>query len=234
MSLFHYFRARPVQHTFCIMHCIPLALFLTAVFSPFGTWSGDLFIWMVALLMVLLWGGMALYTRKTDRLRHLTDSPEVNIRRGKTVVARMKQHEKAQLMWEVLQDDDVLREQLNAWRRYLVRIISRSVAFTPVALVFWAGAGAWLLPGESAVLVTQLRTCPADTTVNWCAGMLMVVWLMTVLCWVVTDASMNRFGEDSFTRAFLKRVKAFQHRTDSNPARAAQLSSEFDDGENTK
>lgn len=24
MSLFHYFRARPTQHAFCIMHCVPL------------------------------------------------------------------------------------------------------------------------------------------------------------------------------------------------------------------
>ncbi|EMK8627181.1 hypothetical protein V9M40_004205 [Salmonella enterica subsp. enterica serovar Newport] len=234
MSLFHYFRARPAQHTFCILHCLPLALFLTAVFSPFGTWSGNLFIWMTALLMVLLWGGIALYIRKTDRLRHLTDSPEVSIRHGKKVVARMKQHEKAQLMWEVLQDDDVLREQLNTSWSYLVCIISRSVTFTPVVLVLCAGAGAWLLPEDSAALVTQWRTCPADTIVRWCAGMLMVVWLMTVLCLVVTDAAMNRFGEDSFTRAFLKRVKAHQHRTGSNPAQAAQLPPECDDGENNK
>lgn len=65
-------------------------------------------------------------------------------------------------MWEVLQDDDVLREQLNTSWSYMVRIISRSVTFTPVALVLCAGAGAWLLRTVSAYKILHDKVIVSD------------------------------------------------------------------------
>lgn len=40
MSFFSYFRLRTAQQVLCVSYSVPLAIFLTTAFSPFGTWSG--------------------------------------------------------------------------------------------------------------------------------------------------------------------------------------------------
>lgn len=135
MSFFSYFRLRAAQQVLCVSYSVPGALFLTTAFSSFGTWSVSLFWACLTALMVLTWGGLALYTRETDRVRKLAALREATIRKGEcVVVARMKAHEKAQLMWEVLQDDDVVRRQLQAWGRCIMRYPNRRT----MAAVFWA------------------------------------------------------------------------------------------------
>lgn len=39
MSFFSYFRLRIAQQVLCVSYSVPVAIFLTTAFSPFGTWS---------------------------------------------------------------------------------------------------------------------------------------------------------------------------------------------------
>ncbi len=71
MSFFSYFRLRIAQQVLCVSYRVPVAIFLTTAFSPFGTWSVLWFFVYLMTLMALTWGGLALYTRETDRVRQL-------------------------------------------------------------------------------------------------------------------------------------------------------------------
>lgn len=67
MSFFSYFRLRIAQQVLCVSYSVPVAIFLTTAFSPFGTWPGSWFFTYLAMLMALCWGRLALYTRENDR-----------------------------------------------------------------------------------------------------------------------------------------------------------------------
>jgi len=120
MTFFRYLRLRAAQQMLCVSYSMPVAILLTTVFSPPGTWSVPcFFVWFIT-LMVLTWGGLALYTRDNDRVCLLADSRMIAVRNGKSViVARMKLHEKARLVREVLLDDDVIRRQRQEWWRVI-------------------------------------------------------------------------------------------------------------------
>lgn len=147
MSFFSYFRLRTAQQVLCVSYSVPAAIFLTTAFSPSGTWSGLWFFNYVVALMALSWGGLALYTRETDRVRQLADSREVTIRNGRrVVVARMKAHEKARLVWEVLLDDDVIRRQLQVWWHGTARFLAFSIRYLPAAVLMTVWLVFWLIP----------------------------------------------------------------------------------------
>lgn len=215
MNLLSYFRLRSAQHVLCVSYSVPAAIFLTTAFSPFGTWSGLWFFNFLVTLMALSMGGLALYTRETDRVRQLADSREVTIRNGKcVVVARMKAYEKAQLVWEVLQDDDVIRRQLQAWWRGVARFLSLSVDHLPSVILMTVCLAFWVFPEEVGVLVDHLRECPAESVVRWTAGALTSMYIITGLGWVMCDVVMNRLPVNCFREAFLAKVAAYQQHND--------------------
>ena len=109
--MLRYFILRPEQQLFCYLYGIALALVLMVLFSPASRAGG---FYLVALSVALLWAGLALYTRHTDRMRRPEVSPQVGIRDGIQVVAILPRHEKARLEWEILQDADVYRRQMVA------------------------------------------------------------------------------------------------------------------------
>lgn len=99
--MFRYVKLRPAQQMFCGCYGLTLAAFLTALFSPFGTFSGLLFSILLLLCVALFWGGLALYARHTDRVKRMMVSPAVAVRSGTTVVLTLPRHEKARFAWGV-------------------------------------------------------------------------------------------------------------------------------------
>lgn len=57
MIFLRYLRLRAAQQMICVSYSIPVAVLLTTVFSPVGTWSVPFFFVWFTTLMVLTWGG---------------------------------------------------------------------------------------------------------------------------------------------------------------------------------
>lgn len=221
MSLFSYFRLCAAQQVLCVSYSLPVAVLLTAMFSPFGTFSGWLFYALFVTLMALTWGGLALYTRETDRLRHQPDSPEVVVSRGKTLVGIVKQHEKAQLVWEVLQDDELIRSQLRAWWRTVARFVNGAFICLPAVLLMSSWLVFWFVPEAGVMLVEQLRKDAAESLVRWMAGGLTSLYVITGLLWVMVYFVMN-LPANGFREAFLAKVMAHQQRRNEQSQTEAQ------------
>lgn len=142
----------------------------------------------------------------------------------------MKQHEKAQLVWEVLQDDEVILRQLRTWWRGVSRFITRAVLYTPAALLMLVCTVFWLDPDVGKEVVTQLREYPLERLVRSGAGFLIMLYLMTGLAWFIAEIAMNRLPVNHFREAFLVKVAAYQQRADNTsfsdtdaPAEHAEL-----------
>lgn len=221
MNLFRYFRLRAAQQVLCFSYSLPVVVLLTAALSPFGTFSGSLFCALFVTLMVLIWGGLALYTRETDRLRHLADSPEVVVSRGKTLVGIVKQHEKAQMVWEVLQDDELIRSHLRAWWRTVARFINGAFICLPAVILMSSWLVFWSAPEAGVWLVEHLRKSPPESLVGWMAGGLTSLYLITGLLWVMVYFVMN-LPANGFREAFLAKVLAHQQRRNEPPPGGAE------------
>ncbi|UAN24970.1 hypothetical protein KGP25_26470 (plasmid) [Enterobacter sp. JBIWA003] len=215
MTFFRYLRLRAAQQMLCVSYSMPVAILLTTVFSPPGTWSVPcFFVWFMT-LMVLTWGGLALYTRDNDRVCLLADSRMIAVRNGKSdIVARMKLHEKARLVREVLLDDDVIRRQRQEWWRGISRYLTLSFRYLPATLLMTAFLLSWLEPETGVKIVEQLRTCPPESIVRWTAGGMASMYIITGLAFVMCDVAMDRLPVNCFREAFLAKVAAYQQRDD--------------------
>ncbi|EPR9734497.1 hypothetical protein ACU973_004195 [Enterobacter bugandensis] len=211
MTFFRYLRVRAAQQMLCVSYSMPVAILLTSVFSPPGTWSVPcFFVWFMT-LMVLTWGGLALYTRDNDRVCLLADSRMIAVRNGKSViVARMKLHEKARLVREVLLDDDVIRRQRQEWWRGISRYLTLSFRYLPATLLMTAFLLSWLEPETGVKIVEKLRTCPPESIVRWTSGGLASMYIITGLACVMCDIAMDRLPLNCFREAFLAKVAAYQ------------------------
>lgn len=211
MTFLRYLRLRAAQQMICVSYSMPVAVLLTTVFSPVGTWSVPCFFVWFTTLMVLTWGGLALYTRDNDRVCLLADSRMIAVRNGKSViVARMKLHEKARLVREVLLDDDVIRRQRQEWWRGISRYLTLSFRYLPATLLMTAFLLSWLEPETGVKIVEKLRTCPPESIVRWTSSGLASMYIITSLACVMCDIAMDRLPLNCFREAFLAKVAAYQ------------------------
>ncbi|MEQ4977446.1 hypothetical protein ABN097_24565 [Enterobacter cloacae] len=215
MSFFRYFMLRVPQLMLILSVSLPLAAVFSVQVSAAGPVDGGSFYLHGTVLTAFLWAALALYTRETDRVRQLTDSRMIAVRNSKCViVARMKHHEKARLVWEVLQDDGVIRRQLQAWWRGISRYLTLSFRYLPATVLMTAFLVSWLEPDTGVKIVEQFRECPAESVVRWAAGGLACMYMVTGLAWVMCDILMNRLPVNCFREAFLAKVAAYQQHDD--------------------
>lgn len=156
-----------------------------------------------------------MYTRDNERVCLLADSRMIAVRNGKSViVARMKAHEKARLVREVLLDDDVIRRQRQEWWRGIGRYLTLSFRYMPPAVLMTALIVSWLEPDVGVKIVEQLRACPPESIVRWTAGGLASMYIITGLVCVMCDVAMDRLPVNCFREAFLAKVAAYQQCND--------------------
>ncbi|MCW9490438.1 hypothetical protein [Klebsiella michiganensis] len=203
--MFRYFILRTEQQLFCYLYGIALALVLILMFYPVFPTSG---FYLVALSVVLFWAGLALYTRYVDRMRKPEVSPLVSIRDGIQVVAMLPHHEKAQLEWEILQDDDVYRRQMLALVDLLQRVTSRGLIYAPAVMLAGMCILAWGLPQDATRLVNALRGMPAAELVHQTGFVLRSVLLISLISVLVADVVGGKGLPNAFRCTLLDRLPA--------------------------
>ena len=207
--MFRYFILRTEQQLFCYLYGIALALVLMLLFSPVSRAYGFYLVALsVALSVALFWAGLALYTRRTDRMRKPEVSPLVSIRDGIQVVAILPRHEKARLEWEILQDADVYRRQMVALLDLAQRCVSRGLIYAPAVMLAGLCFLAWGFPQDAVRVFSALREMPATELVHQTGFVLRYVLLISVMSALIADVLAGRGLPNAFRRALLDRLPA--------------------------
>lgn len=207
--MFRYFILRTEQQLFCYLYGIALALVLMLLFSPVSRAYGFYLVELsVALSVALFWAGLALYTRRTDRMRKPEVSPLVSIRDGIQVVAILPRHEKARLEWEILQDADVYRRQMVALLDLAQRGVSRGLIYAPAVMLAGLCFLARGFPLDAVRVFSALREMPATELVHQTGFVLRYVLLISVMSALIADVLAGRGLPNAFRRALLDRLPA--------------------------
>ena len=147
-----YFRLRLPQCLLIISVALPVALAFSVQVSATGFIDTGTF-WMVATgCLAVMWGGLALYTRDIDRQRHLPDVLMTYVPIGDTTVS-MKRNEKADIVWQVLQDDAQYRKQVRMWGNGLCLMAGKAFIWLPAVLLTSICLMFWFLPGDVVRLI---------------------------------------------------------------------------------
>ncbi|HBZ8500021.1 TPA: hypothetical protein MM433_003694 [Klebsiella pneumoniae] len=203
--MFRYFILRIEQQLFCYLYGGMLALFLILLSPSFFTGGGLL---LVMLSVALFWGGLSLYTRHTDRMRKPDVSPLVSVRDGIQVVAMLPRHQKARIEWDILQDDEVYRRQIQELINLTVRVVSRGIIYAPAVILAGVGGLAWGFPQDAARLFTALREIPVTDLVHQTGFVLRYVLLISAISVLIADLVAGQGLPNAFRRALLDRMPA--------------------------
>ncbi|EEL3199970.1 hypothetical protein HAR72_003167 [Salmonella enterica] len=219
--MLRYFMLRVPQLMLILSVSLPLAAVFSVQVSTAGPVDGGSFYLHGTVLTAFLWGALALYTRETDRVRHLTSSPVTFVRCGSSVTG-MRQHEKAELIWQILQDDTLYRKQMQLWWRGLRNCLRIVILRGPVVMLLGAALFCWLAPEETASVVRDWHTLSAEKQVQIVGSLVVIGYFITALIWVVNHAAQIREGEGvCFRAAWLDSVRRFarQQQTSETVAR---------------
>ncbi|RVS02805.1 hypothetical protein [Citrobacter freundii] len=230
MSFFRYFMLRVPQLMLILSVSLPLAAVFSVQVSAAGPVDGGSFYLHGTVLTAFLWAALALYTRETDRVRHLTSSPVVFVRCDSSFTG-MRQHEKAELIWQILQDDSLYRKQILLWWRGLRNCLRIVILHGPVVMLPGAALFCWLAPEETASVVRDWHTLSAEKQVQIVGSLLVVGYFITALIWVVNYAAQIREGDGfCFRAAWLESVRRFalQQQEPKSAARAVESDTDLE------
>lgn len=203
--MFRYFALRFEQQLLCYLSGSVLALFLTILISSV---SVIYFVLILVLSIAVFWTALALYNCDTDLVRKTEVSPQVRIRDGFQVVALLPRHEKARIEWEILQDDEVFRQQRWELTGLTGRVISRGLLYTPAVMLVGVGILTWGSPQNVIRLVNALRNMPAAELVHQTGFVLSHVLQISVISVLIADVVVGRGLPNVFRRALLDRLPA--------------------------
>lgn len=222
--MLRYFMLRVPQLMLILSVSLPLAAVFSVQVSAAGPIDGGSFCLHVTALTVFLWGALSLYTRETDRVRHLTSSPVAFVRCGSSVTG-MRQHEKAELIWQILQDDALYRKQTQLWWRGLRNCLRIVILRGPVVMLLGAALFCWLAPEETASVVRDWHTLSAEKQVQIVGSLVVIGYFITALILGINRAAQIREGEGfCFRAAWLDSVRRFarQQQESETAARGAE------------
>ncbi|HBU6431863.1 TPA: hypothetical protein MC498_005523 [Klebsiella oxytoca] len=203
--MFRYFALRFEQQLLCYLSGSVLALFLTIIISSV---SVIYFVLILVLSIAVFWTALALYICDTDLVRKTEVSPQVRIRDGFQVVTLLPRHEKARIEWEILQDDEVFRQQRWELTGLTGRVISRGLLYTPAVMLVGVGILTWGSPQDVIRLVNALRNMPAAELVHQTGFVLSHVLQISVISVLIADVVAGRGLPNVFRRALLDRLPA--------------------------
>ncbi|HBT5060007.1 hypothetical protein QIH22_17490 [Klebsiella pneumoniae] len=203
--MFKYFILRTQQQLLCYFCGIVLAMVLMLLSPSVVRGSG---FYLLLSSVALFWAGLALYTRRIDRMRKPEVSPLVSIRDGIQVVAEVPRHEKARLEWEILRDDEVFRQQRWELTGLTGRVISRGLLYMPAVMLVGMGILAWGSPQDAIRLINALRNMPAAELVHQIGFVLCLFLQISVISVLIADVVAGRGLPNVFRRALLDRLPA--------------------------
>lgn len=186
--MFKYFILRTQQQLLCYFCGIVLAMVLMLLSPSVVRGSG---FYLLLSSVALFWAGLALYTRRIDRMRKPEVSPLVSIRDGIQVVAEVPRHEKARLEWEILRDDEVFRQQRWELTGLTGRVISRGLLYMPAVMLVGMGILAWGSPQDAIRLINALRNMPAAELVHQIGFVLCLFLQISVISVLIWPSSVD-------------------------------------------
>lgn len=157
-----------------------------------------------------LWISLAGLILKTDRCRRLSDSPEITIFDGKQVAGRMKEHGKAEIVWQVLLDDSLYYRLAGLWWRSLYHCLGYTILRGPAVILFALGLACGLAPDYVAVMVQDWFKLSVKQQVLLTSSLMFTGYIITVMVWFFYQVIALKQGGDSGFRSFyLERVQQF-------------------------
>ncbi|EAW1476871.1 hypothetical protein CJ745_20030 [Salmonella enterica subsp. enterica] len=205
-----YFLLRAPQAMLILSFSLPLALALSL--EP--SFSGLINTSMLGLygigITAAIWLSLAYLTRNSDRCRRLSDSPEITIFNGKQVAARMKEHEKAEIVWQVLQDDSLYYRLTGLWWRSMYHCLGYAILRGPLLMLLALGLACWLAPDYVAVMVQDWFALSVKQQVFATGALMSTGYMITVMVWIFYQAiALKQREEPGFRSVYLERVQQF-------------------------
>lgn len=177
--MLRYLRLRIPQLLLIISVALPLALVFSFCVTSTGMLDTGTFVMVFTGCTAVMWGGLALYTRDTDRRRHLPDVLMTYVQCGNTTIS-MKQSEKADIVWQVLQDDALYRKQVRMWGNGLCLMTGKAFIWLPAVLLFTICLMFWFLPGDVVRLIKAAGEADQACVVYMAANLLFTLFVVTV------------------------------------------------------
>ncbi|POT23945.1 hypothetical protein C3433_26565 [Citrobacter freundii] len=203
-----YLVLRVPQVMLILSFSLPMALALSL--DPYGFIdTGMLGLYGIG-ITAALWLSLARLTRNTDRCRRLTDSPEITIVNGKQVVSRMKEHEKAEIVWQYLLDDSLYYKLTGLWWRSIYHCLSYAILRGPMVILSALGLACWLAPDYFEIMVQDWFTLSLKEQVSLTSRLMFTGYLITVMVWFFYQfIALKQGGDSGFRSFYLERVQQF-------------------------
>ena len=209
MSFIRYFMLRVPQLMLILSVSLPLALVFSAHVSASGFIDAGSFRAIFTGSTAVLWGGLALYTRDTDRRRQLPDVFMTYVNCGNTSVS-MKVNEKAEIAWQILQRDALFKKQTRMWWRAVGFVLRRAIVRTPAVLLAAACLVLWFSPVRVVALVADIHSGAATCLVYAAGNILIFAYVLTGAAFALCEMLRRRQGDFiCFTQEYQARVREF-------------------------
>lgn len=188
---------------------LPLAFLFSFHLSAKGVFDAWQFWTLFTGSTAVMWGGLALYTRETDRVRHLTSSPVTFVRCDSSLTG-MRQHEKAALIWQILQDDTLYRKQTRMWWRAVRFMLESAIVRAPAILLAAISLVFWLSPDQVVALVADIQTGAATCQVYAAGNILLIAYVLTGAAFGLCEMPRRQEGDFfCFAPEYQERVREF-------------------------
>ncbi|ELZ3927500.1 hypothetical protein UMV38_003615 [Salmonella enterica] len=219
MLMLKYLVLRVPQVILILSFSLPMALALSLNPSRSGFINtGMLGLYGIG-ITAFLWLSLARLTRNTDRCRRLTDSPEITIVNGKQVAGRMKEHEKAEIVWQVLQDDSLYYRLTGLWWRSIYNCLTYAILRGPMVILSALGLACWLAPDYFEILVQDWFTLSVKDQVSLMSSLMFTGYIITVMVWFFFQfIALKQGGDSGFRSVYLERLQQFSRRNQMSDA----------------
>ncbi|QHS50152.1 hypothetical protein GW952_31545 (plasmid) [Klebsiella michiganensis] len=176
--MWRYFQLSLSQLVLIISLSLPVAFVFSVQISTSGLTDAGTFRLTACGCVAGLWVALAMYMRDTDRRRCLPDVLMTTVRCGNADVD-MRQNEKAEIIWQVLNSDALYREQTRMWWRGMRMLLLRAIVRAPATLLLLVAGGLWLCPGDLSALLMQLKAAAPASQAAFAGGVLLFVYVIT-------------------------------------------------------
>ncbi|MEI7412281.1 hypothetical protein [Pectobacterium aroidearum] len=174
----NYLRLRLPQWLLIISIALPVTVLFSVHVSAVGFIDTGTF-WMVLTgSIVVMWGGLALYTREIDRQCGLPDGLMTFVKYENTT-ASMKQNQKAEIIRMILQDDSLYRKQIRQWGKGLCLMAGKAFIWLPAVLLTAICLMFWFFPGDVVRQIRDWRDADLACVVYTAANLFFTLFVVT-------------------------------------------------------
>lgn len=207
--MFRYFRLRVPQVMLILSFTLPFALLFSLHLSAKGVIDAWSFWTLFTGSTAVMWGGLALYTRGIDRKRQLPDALRTYVNCSNTCVG-MRENEKADIIWQILQNDALFKKQTRMWWRVVGVMLRKAFGRAPAVLLPAVCLVLWFSPDEVVALVADIQTGAATCLVYAAGNILFIVYIATGGVFGVCEMLRRQEGDlFCFEPEYQERVREF-------------------------